>query len=139
MQGIVRAALDPIVHPVAVVDGSIQAIGLQTLDLPFTAGEITTPGAAVRLADTGPLAAGQYNMAVFFAIVAVVDANEQNARLKRRNAADGADIWSQRIQGGLPLFLRFNLLVNERIVVETVLAGSAGYIYQASIFVQGPF
>jgi hypothetical protein len=78
-------------------------------------------------------------MAVFFAIVAVVDANEQNARLKRRNAADGADIWSQRIQGGLPLFLRFNLLVNERIVVETVLAGSAGYIYQASIFVQGPF
>jgi hypothetical protein len=144
VEGIVRAVLDPVVHPVAIVDGSIQAFGLQLLDVPFTAGELAAPAANTRLANTGALTAGQYNITAL--ISWTQDSNR--VRIRRRNAADGADIWSQQLVGaagagmGICLFdltLRLVFAANEFLVIENVAAGVAGSLYQASIWVQGPF
>jgi hypothetical protein len=139
VEGIVRAILSPVVVPVALVDGSIQATTGQALDTPFTAGETTAPLINTRLANTGALTNGQYNMTV------MVAATENNRfRLRRRNAADSADIWAQEFINGSNLppvifVLRVVLAVNEFLVVENAAAGAAGQIYQASIWVQGPF
>jgi hypothetical protein len=109
------------------------------IDVPFTAGEVTAPAANTRLANTGALVAGQYNLTIAFF------AGEGNSlRIRRRNAADGADIWSQRIVIGnamwiSPFQLRVVLAASEFVVIENVSAGTAGTIYQASIWVQGPF
>ena len=72
-----------------------------------------------------------------------ISADESNTfRLRRRNAADTADIWGMRISssGGarttfLNFALRLNLAVNEFVVIENAGAGNAGVAYQASIFV----
>lgn len=145
VKGIARLRFVPDVVPVAVVDGSIQAVGLQALDVPFTAGELTAPAINTRLATTPALPAGQYNLTF------IVFANESvSFRLRRRNAGDTADIWAQRISCGsgqpsnpnvAPTIYTIRVVVatNEFFVLENVTAGSAGITYQASIWVQGPF
>lgn len=145
VKGIAKLRLVPQVVPVAIVDGSIQAVGLQTLDVPFTAGETTAPGAGTRLATGPPLAAGQYNLTF------MIFANESASyRLRRRNAADSADIWAQRVSAGsaiasnpnigLPIYaMRVVAAANEFFVLENVGAGGAGIVYQASLWFQGPF
>lgn len=143
VRGIARFRLLSDILPVAVVDGSIQAIGLQTLDVPFTAGELSAPAAATRLANTGALVAGQYNMT----IIIMGGDNATAFRIRRRNAGDTADVWSQRVAGTavstgsvlISLAVRVRLLASEFIVVENAAAGTAAVIYQASIWVQGPF
>jgi hypothetical protein len=141
VKGIVTAALDPVVHPVAIVDGSITAFTQQPLDVPFTAGELTAPIANTRLASTGPLVAGQYNLTFMESA-----AETHTIRVRRRNAADAADIWSQRFTiftpGGIQSQIftgRLILAAGELVVVENVNAGGGGIVYQASIWVQGPF
>jgi hypothetical protein len=148
VKGIVTAVLDPVVRPVAIVDGSVQAISGQTLDIPSTAGETTAPGANTRLATTPPLPAGQFNLT--FAVSSGTDGRD--FRLRRRNAADSADIWAIRWvnaqTGSTPVGktdeMHFNTMrvlvaASEFFVIENVGAGSAGVVYQASIWVQGPF
>jgi hypothetical protein len=145
VRGLYRFFLRDTIQPVAVVDGSIQALGLQALDIPFTAGELTNPAVNTRLATTGPLAAGQYNLTIHASWS--TDANA--IRIRRRNAGDTSDIWSMRYaarQDGVgvgTLFFNFTLRVilaaTERVVVEIPIGSTVTAIYQASIWVQGPF
>jgi hypothetical protein len=141
VKGIATHRWDPVVHPVAVVDGSIQAVAGQTLDVPFTAGEVTAPAANTRLANSGALVAGVYNLTVWWGT-----SDTNGIRLRRRNAGDTADIWSFRMQSGgvggtpmAPIPLRVLVAVNEFFVVENIGAGGVGVVYQATIWVQGPF
>jgi hypothetical protein len=126
--------LSEIVTPVSIVDSQISIDSVQvpvTLLLPATAGELAAPAANTRLADTGQLPAGDYNVTV---LIGSADGNSY--RLRRRNAADAADIWSHRfpILGttSFEFTSRFKLAANERLVVENVLVGVG--TYQASIW-----
>jgi hypothetical protein len=140
--------LQNLIVPVALVDPpSLTAIVTpMAQDVPVTAGELTAPAANTRLADTGALGAGQYNVVVW-----AVAADQANIRLRRRNAGDTADIWSQLIaavngvgangwvENLIPAAFRVVLAANERLVVENSIAGTAGRVFQASIWTQGPF
>lgn len=142
--------LENIILPVAIVDAgqvTLQATAVPfPLGVPASAGELTTPGALTRLADTGQLAAGAWNV---YVIAGVQDTS--NVRFKRRNATDTADIWAQRLYAGgggtatrdetfaILGPLRVSVVNNERLVVETVIAATAGGIYNANIWTQGPF
>jgi hypothetical protein len=141
IRGVRAHEYHPDVIPVAVIDGSITATTLQTLDVPFTAGETAAPAANTRLALGPALPAGQWNVFVWLAWTQ--DTNR--FRLRRRNAGDTADIWSQMISGSAvgevdtTLGLRVLVAANEFFVVENTIAGVAGSIYQASLWFQGPF
>lgn len=138
VQGIITAVLDPVVRPVAIVDGSVQASTLQTLDVPFTAGETTAPAANTRLMTGPPLALGQWNVTL------LLSAGENCTwRVRRRNAADSADVWEQRIDsrgsGFTPIALRALVAAGEFFVVENVNVGGAGNVYDVNGWFQGPF
>jgi hypothetical protein len=83
------------------------------------------------LADTGQLPAGDYNVTV---VISSPDSNSY--RLRRRNAADTADIWSHRLTinafGAFEFTSRLNISTNERLVVENLVLGVG--TYQASIW-----
>ena len=142
VRGVTTLDFLPHILPVAIVDGQVSAVATSSppLDTPFTAGELTSPVANTRLADTGALVAGQYNITL-----ALMSGDINNIRLRRRNAADNADIWSQRLAVAqtpgafLTLQLRLILAAGERVVVEIVSPAVLNSVYQASIWVQGPF
>jgi hypothetical protein len=128
-------ALDTVVTPVSLVDSDVTlnaSTSTPLVNVPASNGEIVNPLANARLASTGALPAGPYSM-VFW-----LSANAANElRIRRRNAADAADIWAFRfgIQGtnGVLVFsLRLLLALNELMVVEVINA-TAG-TYQAAIF-----
>ncbi len=139
----------PTIIPVALVDAG--AVTLQATATPFplgtpaSAGELTAPVAGTRLADTLALAAGQWNVLFWY------NAGEGSTfRVRKRNAGDTADVWSQRVNGGAnpgatalqppPVGpLRITFANNERLVIENVNAGGVGIVYQANIWTQGPF
>jgi hypothetical protein len=137
--------LQNMIVPVAIVDPpSIIATTVNMLiDVPFTAGETTAPVANTRLANTGAIAvAGAYNL---WWTYACDDATTRTIRLRRRNAADTGDIWSQRFVYGaqvpeiiFPFQMRVNVAAGEFFVVENVTAVAAGNVTQASIWLQGP-
>jgi hypothetical protein len=137
LTGLQRWFMSDTVIPVAIVDSEITlsaATATPLVNAPASGGEIAVPAANTRLATTGALPAGPYTM-VFW-----IGANENNAiRVRRRNAADTADIWAFRhvsANAGFQQFaLRLFLAVNEFVVVENVLVGGAGSIYQAAIFI----
>jgi hypothetical protein len=126
--------LSEVVQPVSIVDSQISINSIQvpvTLFLPASAGELAAPAANTRLADTGQLPAGDYNVTV---LVSSPDSNSY--RLRRRNAADAADIWSHRLTinafGAFEFTTRLNISTNERLVVENLVLGVG--TYQASIW-----
>lgn len=132
--------LGDVVTPVALVDSSItlQAAAVTPLlGTPSTAGESVAPAANTRLADTGALAAGSWNFVILGGSAETVTSLPA-FRVRRRNAADAADVWAHRVQvpGGSTFVLQLRLSINtaERVVVENVAAGTAGVTYQASIF-----
>lgn len=138
--GLRRWTISDVVVPVALVDSEITlnaSSSTPLVNVPATAGEFTAPVINSRLAATGALPAGAYSM-VFW-----VSSNEGNTfRVRRRNAADTADVWSFRFtagtgaQAGFSNFaLRLLLAVSEQVVIENAIAGGAGALYQASIFV----
>jgi hypothetical protein len=125
------------VQPVALVDSEITlnaSASTPLVNVPASAGELTAPAANTRLANTGALGAGPYTM-VFW--VGVPEAN--TVRIRRRNAADTADVWAHRwpLLGSSPLIfaVRLQLALNELVVVENITAGTAGAVYQCSVFV----
>jgi hypothetical protein len=136
--------LSDTVLPVALVDASAVTLNSlsvsQLLGAPSTAGELVAPAINTRLADTGQLAAGNWNLRI------LLSSDEGNGfKLRRRNAADAADIWSHRLflnQPGaaaagtvLDLTLRVSVAANERFVIEnSSIAGTGAHIYQASIW-----
>lgn len=135
--GIVRWFLSDTVQPVALVDSSVTlnaSSSTPLVNVPASALEVIAPGIGTRLATTGALPAGPYSMVFWIA------AGETNAfRIRRRNAADTADVWSFRFvipnANSLVVALRLQLAVNEFVVVENIFGGTAGIVYQASIFV----
>ena len=134
--GVVRWFLSDTVIPVALVDSSITlnaSSSTPLVNVPASGGEFIAPGAGTRLATTGPLPAGPYSMTFWLTASEAV-----TFRIRRRNAADAADVWAFRpvvSANFISVALRLNLAVNELVVVENVVAGSAGAVYQASIFV----
>jgi hypothetical protein len=132
--------LDDVVIPVALVDSEITlnaAVATPLVNVPASGGELVAPAANTRLATTGPLPAGPYSI-VFW--IGVPEGNY--IRIRRRNAADTADVWAHRFwmgsANGQPfgaLALRLVLALNEFVVVENVVVGGAGLVYQASLFV----
>jgi hypothetical protein len=138
--GAVKWFLSDQVVPVALVDSSVTlnaSSSTPLVNVPATAQEQIAPAANFRLANTGALPAGAYTM-VFW--LGTKESNE--FRIRRRNAADTADVWTFRFSTGAtqgPGFvnvgLRLILAVNEFVVIENVQAGGAGSPYQASIFV----
>jgi len=134
--------LSDTVVPVALVDSEVTlsaASSTPLVNVPASAGEVAVPAANTRLATTGPLPAGSYTMVFWIAC------NDYNAfRVRRRNAADTADVWAFRWLTGstaaiavspLNFALRLVLAANEFVVVENVNAGGAATTYQAAIFV----
>lgn len=132
-----QLALSDTVQQVAVVDSYVNLTVAQPIwGVPSSAGESAVPAANTRLADTGALAAGNYEV---MALVSHNDAGGNSFRLRRRNAADAADVWSMRFQlnaGSIVLQVRgrFALAVGERLVVENVAGAAVATVYQASIF-----
>lgn len=133
-----RWLLSDTISPVAIVDSSVVLTSTSVPALfgaPASAGELVAPIANTRLADTGALTAGNWTINVY---CGNDEAGGAWVRVKRRNAADAADVWSVRLvaAGGLAqVFVgRFQLLTNERIVVENPVAGTALKVYQGVIF-----
>lgn len=129
--------LSDVVSPVALVDSYVSLTANTVPPLfgtPASAGEIGGPAANTRLADTGALPAGTYTFRV-------IGSHNENVtasfRVRRRNAADAADVWSIRIAivtAAIDLEFRQTLAANERIVFENVGAGGGGFTYQGAIF-----
>lgn len=131
------------VAPVAIVDSYVTLASSAVPPLfgsPSTAGELVAPAANTRLADTGQLAAGNWTF------TAIMTSGEGTGvfRVKRRNAADAADVWSLRFTAGqaganqgIPIIwtARVSVAQNERLVIENPVAGTAGVTYQAGLFV----
>lgn len=134
-----RWFLSDTVVPVAIVDAtsvSFTATAVSPLlGTPASAGESAAPVINTRLADTLALAAGTWN---FFAMLSAQEATRSMWRIRRRNAADAADVWSQMWTLGpyssVALQLRATIGAGERLVVENMIAGTAGATWQAAIF-----
>jgi hypothetical protein len=129
--------LDSVVVPVSLVDSdiTIQAVSsTPLLGVPASAGEIVAPAAGSTLATTGPLNAGPFSVLIW------IGTSEANSlRVRRRNAADTADIWSFRLPmpANTSVFLgplRVTVAQNEAIRVDVIALGGAGQVYQADIF-----
>lgn len=130
-----RFFLGNLVQPVALVESAVGFTAIQPVfGTPASAGETAAPLANVRLANTGQLAIGTWT---FFVVISANDAN--TFRVRRRNAADAADIWSQLfikdiLGPAIQFQIRCTLAQNERLVVENVGNAGPGTTYQASIF-----
>ena len=138
--GAIRWTLSDSVIPVALVDSEVTLaaqVATPLVGVPASAGEVAAPLANTRLADTGPLPAGAYSM-TFWIGDNETAASLPSFRLRRRNAADNADIWAFRfaLTGSVYTVaaLRLLLAINERVVIENVGAANVGTTYQASIF-----
>lgn len=134
-----RWYLNDTVVPVSIVDaGSVTFVATSVsplLGTPASAGELVAPAINTRMADTLALPAGSYN---FFLWLGAQEAARSMWRIRRRNAADAADIWSQQWTIGpyssTTLQLRSTIGTNERLVIENQIAGTAGATWQAGIF-----
>lgn len=107
--------------------------------VPYTIGESVAPAANTVLADTGPLAAGTYNVRLIVSGLNVTASWRSDFRLQRRDAANLANIWSQVFQvwEGAPIYdavFAITVAANERIRIITVAATSAGEPVQASLW-----
>lgn len=131
-----------VVQPVSLVDSDITlaaVVTTHTLNLPFTAGQQTNPAANTVLADSGAvLVAGDY----FVTILSSVrdNTNPGDIVIQRRDAANAANIWEQRLNGtiaaGFQLThsLRCSLQASERIRVLNVNGGAVSSNYHVNIW-----
>lgn len=139
--------LSNVVMPVSLVDTDLSLpVVLSTLLLggnSNTAGELTNPAPGTLLADTGPLAGGNWSILVWLGIGGgtVADAD---FRIQRRDATNATSIWSQYgsiALAGQPFVVQtFStvLALNERVrVISGPTVIGAGVIVQATVwFVQ---
>lgn len=129
------------VQPVSIVDQDV-ALNVATTEpafaLPF-GGVTAAPGAAAVVADTGALAAGQWE---FYIILNGVDTTViLQCEIQHRDAANAANIWAGRSYGAgtTGQFLtqyRFGktVAINERIRIVNITAAGAGGSVTALIF-----
>jgi len=139
--------LSNVVQPVSIVDADIAltaAVSEPLYGTPATAGEVAAPAGGTLLADTGVLVAGNFNIRVLLSVFEQL--NDTSVLLQHRNAANGANIWEQRLYidgsisqgtGVIPVDLSFadTFVLNERFrVVLGAAAAGAGSTYFCSIF-----
>jgi len=88
--------LSNVVQPVSIVDSDISipaVLTTQILDTGITSGVRIAPVANTLLADTGPMAAGTYQVLLMLGVGNV--AGGADFEIERRDAANAANIWSQ--------------------------------------------
>ena len=137
--------LSNIVQPVSIVDADISIPAISTsqlLDTPFTAGVLVAPAINTVLADTGPQVAGNYSIEVMlnFQDGAAV----QQVALQRRDSTNAVNIWQQVFFGtgnaagnaGVLVLQNFRVVLqaNERIRIINLVAGGAGSLFDANIW-----
>lgn len=86
------------VQPVSIVDSDIvipASITPQLMDIPFTAGDVVGAGAGAILADTGALAAGNYQVLIQYG-TDNSGAITTSLLFQRRDAANAANRWELR-------------------------------------------
>jgi len=143
--------LQNLIVPVALVDPPTLTANIVPVILgtPFTAGELTAPLAAARLADTGALAAGNYD--VYGEVGEAGTAGTSDVRLQRIAADNATVVWAMRFgishgtggssEGqGRHRFgpLRVTLLINERLIYVMATNAGAGAVLTGLIWVNGP-
>jgi hypothetical protein len=133
----IKFDLSSSVVPVSLVDSDI-VIPTSTLPplfgSPATIGETNNPAANTRMADTAALAAGTW----FCQFIYSSTAGTINYRIKRRDAADAADVWSitqcnPAAAHDNQLTMHLTIAQSERLVIEHV-TGGVGGICQGAIF-----
>lgn len=137
-----------VVQPVSIVDSDISFAAVATsplLDTPLSAGAQAAPAVNTVLADTGAQAAGVYNIVLALCVADVASATQPTIALQRRDAANAANIWEQRIYGNSSAngvnnvyyfeTYRVQLQANERIRFINLVAGGAGSLYDANIWI----
>lgn len=137
--------LDSAVRPVVIVDSSIPILVTPTdplLGTPASAGEAVGPAAGTVLADTGALAAGNYTFRIFCTSDEVAGGTGNQIRIRRRNAADSADIWSllqtnASVNGAvnIDITLRATMAANEILRMQLKNNATALKTYQGVIWV----
>lgn len=129
------------VQPVSIVDSDITLSAVTStllLDTPFTAGEQAAPAADTVLADTGAQAAGNYFARISWS--ATDGLNAVGIKIQRRNAANAANIWEDRINvpngqsADGESNIRLVLQTNERLRVTSNTVAGAGSKYNGLIF-----
>jgi len=132
--------LSNVVQPVSIVDSDIAIASVATTPLlgtPGTIGQSAAPADTTVLADSGALAAGNWDARV------VIDSDDnittgEFCLIQRRNAADAANIWSQLVwcggHGRVDFSFRTALALNERIRVVKQGNAAPGTVYQASVW-----
>ena len=131
------------VQPVSLVDTDI-VLPVTTTEpvfgTPFGTGLQVAPAINTVLADTGPLAVGNWTFKV---LIEVVDGSAAFSRtaLQHRDAANAANVWEVNnltiaTASALHREISFSksIVLNERIRVINLIAGPAGSAYQATIF-----
>ena len=131
------------IQPVSLVDTDI-VLPVTTTDpvfgTPFSIGHTAAPAINTVLADTGPLAVGNWTFKV---LIEVVDGSAAFSRvaLQHRDAANAANVWEVNhytIAGAPTLHREISfaktIVLNERIRAINLVAGPAGSAYQATIF-----
>ena len=136
--------LSGVVVPTAIV-GSLTTLQATStpmlLGTPFTNGDQVAPAANTVLADTGAQAAGTYQLRIQFNESAAAN-NTVSLLIQRRNAANAANIWQERVMitntAGYAPFGELNLYVTladqERIRVITEVGSAAASVVSASIW-----
>ena len=135
-------ALRSEVTPVVLVGGTVSFVAPPTpayrvQDI-FTAGLLTNPAAGVVLADTGPLPLGGYFLQVFMHVGGGGAPQAHASDLEWRDAANAANLFSQRVNIALEdnniFAVRFNIENdNERFRVLNVAAPGVGITVQVTI------
>jgi hypothetical protein len=142
--------LQNLIVPVALVDPPTltATVTAMVLGTPFTAGPLVAPAANAIWADTGQLAAGNWDVLVWV----TVDDMAATWRYQRRDPTNATTVWDQRFgiaSPGTAIYdsaagrivgpYRITLLGNERIRVLGETAVAAGRTVLANIWANGPF
>jgi hypothetical protein len=143
--------LQSLIVPVAIVDPPTITANIVPIILAasFSAGELTAPLAAARLADTAALAAGDYD--VFATVGAAGTAGSSDIRFQRLQSDNATVVWGTRFglshgTGGNSEGdghekigpIRITLLANERLILVMATNAGAGAVLTGNIWVNGP-
>jgi hypothetical protein len=131
-----RFGLSEVVSPVSLVDSRV-TVDVNSVPWDWeaaqTQGEFTNAAANTRHVDTGALDQGVYDFLIYLSV-----GNTVGFRVKQRNAADAATVYSQVFTAGGASINRvdmiFHLAQGERVVVDNTGATGAGILSQCTAF-----
>lgn len=134
--------LSNVIQPVSLVDADISipvTVSDPVFSAPNSAGLTTGPVVNTVLADTGQLAAGNWQFEVWMSFYD--SAANMRLQLQHRDSANAANLWSHTVSvrtGGQGITQVFkwaqSLSLNERVRVINTIAATAGDPYHVNIF-----